>query len=302
MDGILNVLKPPGMTSHDVVQWIKTILEEKKVGHSGTLDPGAAGVLPVFIGKATKIIPYIYQDRKIYRVEIIFGKTTDTQDRFGKVIKECTPYFSLNDLEYSLNVFTGAIEQKPPIYSAIKINGKKLYEYARKGQNIEIPKREVVIHNIELVHHDLPYNAYLNIECSRGTYIRSLCRDIGEFLGCGAYMGFLLRISSGIFSISSSYTLEEIEFKYKNRSIKDILLPIDFPLKNYSKIEIKESAKKSLENGNPIYPQGIISDMKKYHKGTFVIIYCNEQLLALGEILYDKEKERCYIKPFRVLK
>lgn len=302
MDGILNILKPPGMTSHDVIQWVRKVLNEKKVGHTGTLDPGAAGVLPVFIGKATKIIPYIHEDRKIYRAEIIFGKSTDTQDQFGQVIKERIPNFSLGDLRYILNTFIGRIQQKPPMYSAIKIKGKKLYEYARQGESIDVPTREIIIHSIELMHHNIPHNAFLNIECSKGTYVRSLCADIGESLGCGAYMGFLLRIGSGAFSISSSYTLEEIESRYIKGLIKNILLPIDFPLGNYPKIHLKESAQKSLENGNSIYPQGIITDIKEYNENTLTMVYCNKRLLAIGKILYEEEKERYYLKPLRVLK
>lgn len=302
MDGILNILKPPGMTSHDVIQWVRKVFNEKRVGHNGTLDPGAAGVLPVFIGKATKIIPYIHEDRKVYRTEIIFGKSMDTQDQFGQVIKEQIPNFSLNDLNCALNTFTGRIQQKPPMYSAIKIKGKKLYEYARQGESIDVPTREIIVHSIELMHHNIPYNAFLNIECSKGTYVRSLCADIGESLGCGAYMGFLLRIGSGAFSISSSYTLEEIESRYIKGLIKDILLPIDFPLGNYPKIHIKESAQRSLENGNPIYPQGIITHMKGYNEDTLTMVYCNKRFLAIGKILYEKEKERYYLKPLRVLK
>src|SRR5690554_2909531 len=132
MDGILNVLKPPGMTSHDVINWVRKTLNEKKAGHIGTLDPGAAGVLPIFLGKGTKIIPFINDDTKVYRAKIVFGQVTDTQDQFGKVLETKTPNFSLSQFNEVLHDFIGKIKQKPSIYSAIKVKGKKLYEYARE--------------------------------------------------------------------------------------------------------------------------------------------------------------------------
>lgn len=301
MEGILNILKPPGMTSHDVINWVRKTLKEKKVGHIGTLDPGAGGVLPVFIGKATKIIPYINEDRKIYRAKINFGITTDTQDQFGQILQRRNPNFNLAKLNVILNTFIGEIEQKPSIYSAIKVKGKKLYEYARENKPVDIPMRKVSIYNIRIIYHNIPNSVFIEIECSKGTYIRTLCSDIGECLGCGAHMGFLLRIHSGIFNISTAYTLEEIENYYNNGRVKDIFLPIDVALRNYPKILIKESAIRSLKNGNSIYPQGIRSDLQSYSVGNFVIAYINNQLSAIGKIQFDEENHRYCFKPSRVL-
>lgn len=279
----------------------KKNLKGKKVGHIGTLDPGAGGVLPIFIGKATKIIPYINEDKKIYRAKIIFGVSTDTQDQFGQVLQKRTPNFNLSNLNDILNTFIGEIDQKPSIYSAIKVKGKKLYEYARQNQPVDVPMRKVSIYNIRIIHQDIPNSVFIEVECSKGTYIRTLSSDIGESLGCGAHMGFLLRTYSGIFNISSAYTLEEIESHYNNGRIKDIFLSIDIALKSYPKILIKESAIKSLKNGNSIYPQGIKSNLQNYDVDSFVIAYINNQLSAIGKIQFDNENQRYYFKPSRVL-
>ena len=301
MKGIINVLKPPGMTSHDVIYWIRKVLGVKKAGHTGTLDPGATGVLPICIGVETKIIPYMNGNRKVYRAKIVFGQTTDTQDKYGQVLKQSKPDFNLSQLNRTLEVFTGKIKQRPSIYSAIKVKGKKLYDYARQGDSVDIPIRDIYIYNIKLIHHKIPDYAFIEVECSEGTYIRTLCSDIGEHLGCGAYMGFLLRTQSGGFNLSFSNTLEEIELKYKNNQIEDILLPLDYALNLYSKIYIKESAEKSLKNGNPIYPQGIINNLENYIVNSIVLAYVNNELSAIGKIQHDHEKDRLYFKSVRVL-
>jgi tRNA pseudouridine55 synthase len=303
LEGIINVLKPPGMTSHDVIYWIRKNINIKKAGHTGTLDPGAAGVLPVCIGKATKIIPYINENKKVYRAKIVFGEITDTQDKYGQVLKKSNPDFTISQLYKAFNAFTGKIKQKPSIYSAIKVKGKRLYDYARQGQGdlVDIPIREVYIYNIKLIYHKIPEYAFIEVECSKGTYIRTLCSDIGDFLGCGAHMGFLLRTSTGDFNLKTSITLEEIEIKNKKNHIEDILLPLDYSLNPYPKIYIKESAKKSLINGNSIYPQGIITDLKKFNTDSIVTTYINNKLSAIGKIQYDNDNDRYYFKSLRVL-
>ncbi len=299
MDGIISLIKPPGMTSHDIIHWIRRTLEVKKAGHTGTLDPGAAGVLPVCIGKATKIIPYMDEDIKIYRAKINFGITTDTQDKYGLVINKVDPRFSLYDLESTLDTFTGKLVQKPSIYSAIKVRGKKLYEYAREGKEVEIPTREVAIHYIKLIHYNLPYEAFIEVKCSKGTYIRTLCHDIGISLGCGAHMGTLVRIRNGCFDIQFSYTLEEIEKSIHQP--KKFILPMDFPLESYPKINIRKNAGRSLKSGNVIYPQGIINDLNAYSENTIVTAYIENSLSAIGVIKWDYQNKRFYLKPLRVL-
>jgi tRNA pseudouridine55 synthase len=301
MDGILNVLKPPGMTSHDVINWVRRNLKEKKAGHIGTLDPGASGVLPIFLGKATKVITYIAEDQKVYRAQIIFGIETETQDKFGEILNKRKPEFNLSQFNQALKHFTGKVIQRPSKYSAIKVKGKKLYEYARQGIDVEVPTREIYIKSIKILHHKIPHYAFLEIKCSKGTYIRSLCNDIGQFLGSGAHMGFLLRTHSGLFNIQTALTLEEIELFNKKNTLLDRLIPLDYPLKGYPRIDIKSNAENSLKNGNSIFPQGILDNIEGYKDSTKTLAYVNNELLSIGEIKYDNENNRNYFKPMRVL-
>lgn len=211
MDGFINVLKPPGMSSHDVVGCVRRLLSTKKVGHAGTLDPGAAGVLPVAVGRATRLIEYLEATDKSYRAEVVFGIRTDTDDDTGRVLEACvSPSFSKEALASALERFRGRIRQRPPLCSAIRVDGARAYDLARKGSEMELPAREITIHALTLVEHRA--NALLlDVDCSKGTYIRSLCRDIGEVLGTPATMGFLLRTRVGRFSIDDAFTIEELE-------------------------------------------------------------------------------------------
>ncbi|KLU64774.1 tRNA pseudouridine synthase B [Desulfosporosinus acididurans] len=227
MDGIVNVLKPPGMTSADVVAWMRRTLKTKKVGHTGTLDPGVVGVLPICVGKGTRLAEYITEQGKAYLAEVTFGIKTDTQDSFGKTVFEKQPFLKRAEVERELRKFTGKISQIPPMFSAVHKDGKRLYEYARQGISIEREPREVTLYKIELkkwYDEEFP-RAILYIECSKGTYIRTLCYDLGEDLGCGAYMSYLLRIRSGPFEIQDSWTLEEIDETVQT-SLAPFLLPL----------------------------------------------------------------------------
>jgi len=227
LEGIINVLKPTGMTSSDVVVWMRRILKIKKVGHTGTLDPGVAGVLPICVGKGTRLAEYITEQGKAYLAEVTFGVTTDTQDAFGKEVHQTKPDLKQSDLERVIPNFMGKILQIPPMYSAVRKDGKHLYEYARQGLSIERTPREVFIYNLKLVkwyEGDLP-RAILDIECSKGTYIRTISHDLGQVLGCGAHMSNLLRVRSGPFKITDSWTLEEIEAAV-GESNYDFLLPL----------------------------------------------------------------------------
>ncbi|MDR3542410.1 MAG: tRNA pseudouridine(55) synthase TruB [Desulfosporosinus sp.] len=213
MEGIINVLKPPGMTSSDVVVWMRKVLKIKKIGHTGTLDPGVAGVLPLCVGRGTRLAEYITEQGKAYIAEVTFGITTDTQDALGKVTQVTSTDLRQSDLEWLLSSFVGKISQTPPMYSAVRKEGKHLYEYARQGMSVERTPREVSIYQLKLekwYEEEFP-RAILNIECSKGTYIRTLCHDLGQALGCGAHMSNLLRVRSGPFKIQDSWTLEEIE-------------------------------------------------------------------------------------------
>lgn len=249
MNGILSILKPPGMTSQDVVSYIRKVTGIKKVGHTGTLDPGAAGVLPICIGKSTKIVDFLMNDRKIYICEVKFGNRTDTYDKYGKFIYDedkSLENIKLNDILRVLEDFTGEIIQRPPAYSAIKIGGKRAYDLAREGIEVEVPKRKVMIYDIKILNFQMPY-LMLKIECSKGTYVRSICNDIGEALECGAYMNFLIRYATGCFSINNSFILNKVD---KN-NVKDLIVSPDKVL-NMKSLYVDSIYEGKLLNGNEI--------------------------------------------------
>lgn len=210
MDGILNVLKPPGMTSHDVVAYLRRVLKTKKAGHGGTLDPDAAGVLPVFIGSATRLLEFAVEGRKQYIVEITLGQQTDTGDDSGTVIKTMpVPQLSNNEILAVLQRFTGKIMQTPPMYSALKVDGQKLYALARQGIDVARKARPIEVYSLELLHQRNNYLT-LAVECSKGTYIRVLGEDIAAALGTCGTMSFLLRTQVAGFKIEEAFTLQEI--------------------------------------------------------------------------------------------
>ncbi len=248
MFGFLNVNKPEGMTSFDVVAIIRKITHIKQIGHTGTLDPFATGVLPVCIGKTTKLIEYL-NDNKEYIATVKFGLDTDTYDKDGQVIKTYDKKITKDDILEILKDFRGQIEQIPPIYSAIKVNGKKLYEYARKGQNVEIKPRQVTIYEIKLLEFDcINQTAKLLVNCSKGTYIRSIAYDIGQKLSCGAYLKELKRTKAGMFDIHSSVELSNL------KSIEDveqnIINPVDvLPRRMYN---MNENEKNKVLHGMSI--------------------------------------------------
>ena len=251
MEGVLNVLKPPGMTFHDIVNFIRKIYKIQKVGHTGTLDPDAVGVLPLCVGNATKFVSFLIEEDKRYRFEITFGITTDTFDKSGKVIKS-GPVRTLEEQELRqiLNKFQGKIKQTPPMYSAKKVKGKKLYEYAREGKNIDIPPIEVTIYEIEVVEYEPPYRILMDVKCSKGTYIRALVRDICKELNMPGYMSMLIRTEVGPFKIENAYTVEEI------KEGKAIFEPIDkfipLPSVQLNKIEAKKILKGQFIKNNSL--------------------------------------------------
>lgn len=285
MNGIFNILKPTGMTSHDVVSRIRRITKIKKVGHTGTLDPNASGVLPICIGKATKISEYILNKEKAYRAELILGIETDTLDSFGEIIKKsCSQRFSDEEIFQVFKTFEGEIVQIPPIYSAIKVNGRKLYDLARSGEkDIEIKPRNVFIKNIEII--SIDNNKILfDVVCSKGTYIRSLCRDIGQKLGVGAYMSFLLRTASGNFKLEDTVTLEELECSSMNGKLDSYLYNTEYALYEYNRLDINEKSLSAYNNGNIVYKKGIISN-DNYHNEETVKVYCNNKFYGIGKML-----------------
>ena len=211
--GFLNVLKPPGMSSHDIVGFVRHQFGVKKVGHAGTLDPGAAGVLPVAVGRATRLIEYLEHADKSYRAELTFGIATDSGDTSGNVLERCDTFDmpSRDVVEETLARFRGAITQVPPAHSAIKIGGRRAYELVREGKAVDIPERHVTIHALTLAGYDAArHRLLLDVDCSRGTYIRTLCLDIGRALGLPAVMSFLVRTRVGSFQLKDALTLEEL--------------------------------------------------------------------------------------------
>ncbi len=240
MDGFINLLKPPGITSHDAVNYMRKLFPKIKIGHGGTLDPGAAGVLPLLLGKATKFSSYLINLSKIYRVELFLGVTTDTEDSSGKIIaKSEPPPLSIKDFQLVLSSFQGEIEQVPPMYAAIKQKGKKLYEYARQGITVERPARKVRIYSIKIFDYFPPKRALLEVKCSKGTYMRTLCAQIGAALGCGGHMSFLLRKAVGGFLLSQTCVLDGLNLTVDAHRAQQALLPLDFPFRSGNHIVLK---------------------------------------------------------------
>lgn len=297
MNGIVNVLKPPGMTSHDVVYFMRKAFKTKKVGHTGTLDPEAAGVLPICIGKATKVVQYLTDKQKRYRANVKFGAVTDTYDSYGKIIRESGPVsIDIETIEAVLDRFRGTISQKPPIYSALKVKGKKLYQYALEGKEVEIEERPVNIYQLELVGMESEDEAIIDILCSKGTYIRTLCYDIGEAIGYGAYMSQLVRLESSPFKIEASYTLEEILAAAEQNRLDSILESVEQVFMDYKPVTIKQSALNSIINGNPLFGQGIQQGFDKINAEDDVRIYSDEGFIGIGTVKYEEAGQRLYIK------
>ena len=251
MNGIIVIDKPTGWTSHDVVAKLRGALKIKRIGHGGTLDPMATGVLPVFIGRATRAAEFNSNAEKEYIAGLRLGIVTDTQDITGKVLSESDVSISPGDLIATLLEFTGAIKQTPPMYSAIKQDGKKLYELARQG--IEVPRkaRDVYITSIEMS--EMPeasvQSYQLRIVCSKGTYVRTLCHDIGAAIGCGGTLASLRRIRSGVFSIDMAHSLDEVIATILSDSVNEILLPVDRIFYDYPSISIEETEVTKAKNG-----------------------------------------------------
>ncbi|HEY3368533.1 MAG TPA: tRNA pseudouridine(55) synthase TruB [Symbiobacteriaceae bacterium] len=277
MDGILNLLKPPGMTSHDVVYAVRRVLKVKKVGHTGTLDPGVAGVLPICVGRATRLAEFIAGEDKAYRAEITFGVTTDTQDSFGVVTGEkAADHLTKGDVAYTLTRFQGEIMQMPPMYSAVKTGGKRLYELAREGLEVERATRPVTIHRLQLLDFrpgPRP-TAFVDVVCSKGTYIRTLAADIGEALNVGAHMSYLVRTRSGRFRLEDAYTLEELAAGQVQP------MPPAVALGEMPQIPVPAAAAERLAHGvaprlKPDLPEGI----------TVALMSGDGDLLALAEVV-----------------
>ena len=268
INGVINIYKEKGFTSHDVVAKLRGIMKQKKIGHTGTLDPDATGVLPVCLGNATKLCDMLTEKKKEYIAKVRLGVVTDTQDMTGQILSEKEVCVTEEDVLRVIRSFVGPYEQIPPMYSALKVNGKKLYELAREGKVIERKARPVEIHYIEVLKVDLP-ELEIKVGCSKGTYIRTLCYDIGEKLGCGASMAALERSCSGQFALDTAITLKELEEKLKESGeqreevIQKMIIPVDKMFAEYEKLQLLPECEKLVENGNAFLERNLKPECKK---------------------------------------
>lgn len=272
MFGFLNIYKPKGKTSHDVVAILRRITKVKQIGHTGTLDPFAEGVLPICIGKATRLIEYL-KDDKAYVATVQFGSATDTYDLEGETTKSSDLIPSLDEIEAKLDDFRGEIEQTPPIYSAIKVNGKKLYEYARAGEQVEVKTRKVCISELKLLEYNQKAKTLeLYIACSKGTYIRSIANDLGEKLGCFGHLIKLVRVQAGDFVVEDAIKLEDLQTK------EDVEKQLIYPLQklNYQTYSLNEIEKEKISHGMQIFAKNNLEN-------EIVILTYEDTLIAVAE-------------------
>lgn len=291
--GVINIYKEKGFTSHDVVNIVRKQLGRIKTGHTGTLDPDAEGVLPVCVGKATKLADYIAADIKEYKAELTLGTTTTTEDISGDIIEQKEVNCSSDEVIKTIKSFVGEYSQIPPMYSAIKVNGKKLYELAREGKEIERKTRLINIYEIRNIK-VLDKNRYeFYVLCSKGTYIRALCRDIGEMLGCGGCMSKLTRTRSGNFYIENSIKIEDFKAITADNKLSDILIPVEKVLSNYKRVHINSKAEKFVLNGNKI-SLSYISE-KDIKSGDKVVAEFSYKIVGIYEVAEG------FIKPVTML-
>jgi tRNA pseudouridine55 synthase len=285
LDGILNIDKPAGITSYGVVAAVKRLAGERRVGHTGTLDPAATGVLPVFLGRATRVIEFLTDTDKTYRAVVELGIATDTYDASGNVTRRSDPsLIGRASLESALDSFRGAIRQVPPMYSAVKHAGRPLYKLARAGVTIERKSRPVTVHRLELVAWQPP-SVTLEIECSRGTYIRSLAHDLGQALGCGAHLKTLVRTRCGIFDIKDAVSLPRLEEAFRCGYGENYILPVDAVLQDFDAVIVDDAAEVAIRNGGSLDISGARKAGRKYCRA-----YSQDGRL-LGMMRYLPEKQ-----------
>lgn len=294
INGIVNVYKEKGFTSFDVVAKMRGIFKQKKIGHTGTLDPDAEGVLPVCLGRATKVCDLLTDKDKEYETVLLLGVVTDTQDLTGEVLERKEVNASEKEVKSAILSFVGEYMQVPPMYSALKVNGQKLCDLARKGVTVERKARPVTIHGIEILSVDLP-EVRMRVHCSKGTYIRTLCQDIGEKLGCGGCMKSLLRTRVAAFALKDALKLDELESKLKSGD-ESFIHSVDSVFGQYEKSSVLETADKLVRNGNRI-PEEFIDHMQDAYKQECIRLYGWEQTF-IG--LYAYMSETKDFKPIKL--
>lgn len=300
--GFLNINKDRGITSHGVINKLRRIIKQSQIGHTGTLDPEATGVLVVGLGDATKTLQFLDESQKVYHAEIILGQTTDTQDATGKVIAEFPNLnVSLDRIKACISELTGNIKQTPPMYSAVKVQGKKLYELAREGHEIERSSRDITVYSWELLQptssvYRYKESFFAKIVCSKGTYIRTLINDLGIKLGCGAHMGALIRVQSGNFQITDSISLEEVQNSLEQNRLEEKIISINDALSNLSVMTINDEDLVKVKNGGKLSYQ-------KYQlsiaAGSYVKVLTLEGILvAIARLIDNREYQ--YWQPVKV--
>lgn len=295
--GVILVNKHKGVTSHDIVFKIRKLYDTKKVGHTGTLDPHATGVLPVLIGRGAKAAEYLISENKGYIAEIKLGITTDTEDITGNILTKCDTLPAKNEFFEAVKHFIGEIEQVPPMYSALKVDGKKLVDLAREGKIVERQARKITIYSIKADCVDEKQGIYtLEVECSKGTYIRTLCADIGTYLGCGATMSELKRTKSGNFTLNNAYTIDQID-KMSIEERKKLVQPIEELFTEAPKVVLSDFYSKLCHSGCEIYQKKIKTD---YPVDEFIRICDKDGFFALGQV--KKYEDGTAIKALKLFK
>ena len=296
-------MKPPGMTSHDVIYSVRRALNQKKAGHTGTLDPGAMGVLVVCLGRATRLARFVTDSDKEYRAEIVFGTGTDTGDSSGGVIREeDASFLTESAVRAALPAFTGEISQTPPMTSAIKIKGQKLYELARAGITVERPARKVTIYELEYISGSgwggRNPRAALRVTCSKGTYIRSLCEDLGQYLGSAAHMSFLVRVRVGAFGVAGSTLINDLG----RLNPDEFIIPMEKALPGLPEVIVKEGAVNAVKSGAKLFLPGVRKQPAGLAPGAPVKLTGPDGLLAIAETTLDpNDPTRIFFKSFCVL-
>lgn len=306
INGIINVYKEKGYTSHDVVAKLRGILKQKKIGHTGTLDPEAEGVLPVCLGKATRVCDMLTEKDKVYQAVMLLGQKTDTQDTTGTVLETREVTCTSEEIEKTAASFVGRYDQIPPMYSALKINGKKLCDLARAGVEVERKPREVTIFSINIEEINLP-SVKMTVHCSKGTYIRTLCQDIGEKLGCGGCMESLLRTRVAQFTWKKAFKLSEIEQRVQKlrqetdaeltvEMLGDMAVRTDVVFKEYPEVFAKEGFEKMLYNGNAMQPEWVTGWHKSMEKEKLRLYDAKKQFIGI----YQYNNKYGDIRPIKI--
>ncbi len=296
MNGFINILKPPGMTSAAVVATLRRLCGGEKAGHAGTLDPEAAGVLPVMIGRAARLFDYLVDKEKEYVAEVAFGSATDTQDATGRVTARGNQYPDRGQIEAALPALTGEIRQRPSMYSAIKREGMPLYALARRGENVDVPERMVRVDELTLLEETPRHGWMLRIRCGRGTYVRSICHDLGELVGCPAHMRFLLRSRSGFFTLDNAVTLGEAQSAAAAGTLSRLLLPPDAPLGHLKRADVPPRLEKVARNGGKLPVQALRLSAAPA-PGEAVRIYLSDAFWGIACLQGDELAWRAQIPP-----